>query len=145
MFKKGNTPWNKGTKPSEDTVKKMIESRKWYRHSEETKLKIVEARKGFKHSEETKLMMSESRKGKNLGDKNSSWKGDAVGNTALHHWVRKQLGKPSNCEHCGLNDKKRMYHWANKSRMYRRDLSDWLRLCVPCHKRYDLGKIELIG
>lgn len=39
------------------------------------------------------------------------------------------------------NLKHRQYHWANISRSYKRDLSDWVRLCASCHKKSDLAKI----
>lgn len=71
------------------------------------------------------------------GSDNNKWKGDDVGNKALHHWVRRQLGTPKKCEICLTTDD-RVYHWANKSHTYKRDVTDWLRLCVPCHKKYDL-------
>ena len=32
---------------------------------------------------------------------------------------------------------KKMYHWANISKSYKRNRNDWLRLCVPCHMKYD--------
>ena len=54
----------------------------------------------------------------------------------LHRWVERKLGKPMHCTHCGSTDKNR-YAWANKSREYKRDLDDWIRLCYPCHRRYD--------
>lgn len=68
--------------------------------------------------------------------KNHKWKGDKVGYRALHSWVARQLGKPSRCEHCG-DTSKRKYEWANKSHEYLRDVNDWIRLCIPCHKKYD--------
>ena len=73
----------------------------------------------------------------------NGWKGDDVGYGALHEWVVRELGKPKECEECGLNDKERVYHWANISRNYKRELTDWIRLCVPCHKLYDLHKLEI--
>lgn len=57
----------------------------------------------------------------------------------LHYWVEKQLGKPKECKSCGLTDEDRRYHWANISSEYKRDTSDWERLCVPCHKRKDMA------
>ena|SRR3990167_5050758 len=56
------------------------------------------------------------------------------GYRGLHNWVERELGKPSLCAICG-DDYRRMYHWANISGEYKRELSDWRRLCVPCHKR----------
>jgi len=74
------------------------------------------------------------------GNKNR-WKGDKVGYRALHQWIVKKLGKPTKCERCkksGLIGRK--IHWANKSHKYKRDLSNWLRLCVKCHKEFDKRK-----
>lgn len=55
---------------------------------------------------------------------------------SIHRWVEKELGKPHACEFCGTADE-RQYHWSNKSGEYKKDLRDWQRLCVPCHKTYD--------
>jgi len=55
---------------------------------------------------------------------------------ALHKWVERQLGKPMICSKCG-DAKRSRYHWSNISGEYKQDLSDWQRLCVPCHKNYD--------
>jgi hypothetical protein len=70
--------------------------------------------------------LSLTRKDKN----NPAWKGDKVGLTALHNWVRRRLLKPKLCQECG---KKPPYDLANKSGKYLRDLSDWEYLCRSCH------------
>ncbi len=72
------------------------------------------------------------------GEENHFWIGDKVGYRGLHNWIEKERGKPHYCEHC-KKDKlaHRQYHWANVSGEYRRDVSDWIRLCVKCHKKYD--------
>lgn len=70
------------------------------------------------------------------GSDASGWKGDAVGLNALHTWVSKNLGKPRKCQKCGTTTAKQ-FDWANKSRNYKRDLSDWIRLCRSCHSKYD--------
>lgn len=51
----------------------------------------------------------------------------------LHYWVERQLGKPMVCSYCNDDTRKR-YHWANISQEYKKDVSDWVRLCVSCHK-----------
>lgn len=56
------------------------------------------------------------------------------GYRALHAWVAKHLGKPQKCDVCGTTEKKR-YHWANISQEYKKDLSDWRRMCVVFHQR----------
>lgn len=69
-------------------------------------------------------------------DKSPNWKGDSVGITALHNWVERRLGKPRKCEHCSTTES-RFFDWANKSQEYKRELSDWIRLCRKCHNKYD--------
>ena len=73
------------------------------------------------------------------GELSNSWIGDKVGYEGIHGWIRKTYGRPSFCEHC-KDVTRRMYHWANISGEYKRDRKDWLRLCVPCHKKYDMVK-----
>lgn len=57
----------------------------------------------------------------------------------LHYWVEKNLGKPSKCEKCGTT-KAKSFQWANKSKKYKKNLSDWERLCPTCHYRADFLK-----
>lgn len=71
-----------------------------------------------------------------VADKNGSWKGDKVGYYGLHKWVENQLGKPKRCESC-KTIKAKKYEWANISKSYKRELSDWVRLCVSCHHYFD--------
>jgi len=99
--------------------------------------------KSHKVSEETKQKLRIA----NLGipeELHSCWLGDKVGYMGLHRWVTKHLGRPKYCAYC-QNSKleHRQYHWANLSHCYKRDLSDWIRLCAKCHKLFDLGKIKL--
>lgn len=121
---------------------------------QEARLKISLARKGMRMSGATKAKISRFFKGRKLsqahkdklgllGELNPSWRGNKVKYRALHAWVQYRLGKPHNCEHCGrTNLPHRQYHWANISRKYRRELSDWLRLCASCHKAYD-SKVKM--
>ena len=81
-----------------------------------------------------------SRKCKNA----SEWKGDKISYSGLHNWVRRLLGKPRHCAYCGSENKsEQSYHWANLSRSYKRELSDWVRLCGKCHKAFDMGRISI--
>jgi len=112
----GKIPWNKGTtgvmKPNSGSFKKG------------------------EHRSVTTQFTSEKTRGEN----NVNWKGDEVTYNSLHFWVRGNFGQPNECEHCNDNTKKsRSYQWANKSGDYKRDRDDWLRLCVSCHKKYDLA------
>ena len=56
---------------------------------------------------------------------------------ALHHWVRKNLGKPTECSSCRKTFSGKKIQWANKSGEYKKYPCDWLRLCAKCHFIYD--------
>jgi hypothetical protein len=75
-------------------------------------------------------------KGYSEGEKNGMWKGNEVGYTALHDWVKYRLGtaRDKECVYCGSED---YVDWANVSHEYKRDLTDWMPLCRKCHFKYD--------
>ena len=93
-------------------------------------------KKSVRYSINTEFKKGQTPWNKGLDYRPSTYKGDNVGMRALHTWVERKLGKPSKCEHCGDQDAKR-YEWSNKSWEYKRDLSDWQRLCTKCHMNYD--------
>lgn len=55
---------------------------------------------------------------------------------SVHQWVKRKNGQPSVCDNCSSKNSK-AYDWANISGEYRRDLSDWKRLCRSCHLFWD--------
>ena len=89
--------------------------------------KVIEANTGKKHT----CMQ---------GDKHFAWKGNKAHYDSIHDWVARYKGREKKCSNCKLNDPKRVYHWANISGEYTRDLDDWIRLCVPCHSKLDKGR-----
>ena len=131
-----------------------------HKHSEETKKHWSEIRKGVKHTEETKKKMSIARTGKHKaftekcrvaliknrlsspffvkGEGHPRWVGNSIKYSGLHKWVRSVLGKPTECEHCGVGG---WLHWANVSGQYLRESGDWIALCPKCHKIYDSVEI----
>lgn len=92
-------------------------------------------KKNFAHSKSTQF-----KKGQTLGEKNANWKGQEASYTAKHMWIRYHYGTPKKCEHCEATEDK-MYHWANISGDYLRERDDYIRLCVSCHKRYDIKRL----
>lgn len=125
----GHIPWNKGKEAPQ--ISKALKGRVL---SIEWRNKISASNTGKKQSPET----IEKRTENNRRENHYEWKGDNVGYGALHSWVQKELGYPEACEHCekkGLSGHK--IHWANKTGKYLRKHSDWLRLCVSCHRKYD--------
>jgi hypothetical protein len=113
--------------------------------SDEIKEKISKSKKGVKnpkHSDWLKknpnLYWLGKKRPELSQEKNAQWKGGDVGYRGLHIWVNNMLGKPDTCEHCGKSGLiGQRIHWANKSHQYKREISDWLRLCASCHKEYD--------
>ncbi len=104
--------------------------------SEATRQKMSLAKMGKCPANHAAALAAAHAAPKLIGADNPSWKGDAVGYGALHRWVARHRGTPSRCEKCGSESAER-YEWANPSRTYRRDLSEWARLCAPCHRTLD--------
>jgi hypothetical protein len=143
----------KGKKQSPEHIRKRIEAiRKsgGFVKTPATREKIRQAIIGKKTSEETKQKQSRAAKALGIqppvlfGEKHPQWKGDGVSYRNLHSWVERKLGKPQRCTSCGKTSEKK-YDWANISRKYKRDTSDWVRLCRKCHKAYDSHKEQMMG
>jgi len=106
-----------------------------------TKSKISESRMGEKNWAKRPEVREKIRKfmlGRLINEKHFAWKDKKVSYSGLHKWVQRKLGRPNQCEYCGeIILSPYQIHWANKSHKYLRDLTDWIRLCVPCHRKYD--------
>ena len=127
-----------GRHTSEKTKKKISKALKGRKVSPETRQKMRLAKKGKRLTEEHKKNISLAHIGMQSDEKHHLWRGDDVKYRALHAWIIRKLGKPQFCEFCSsTNLGNRKYHWANKSGNYLRNLNDWIRLCVTCHKVYD--------
>ena len=68
--------------------------------------------------------------------KGDNYKGDDITKDTLHWRIEQKYGKPEECEICGTKEAKQ-YQWSNVSGKYKEDKSDWQRLCIKCHHRYD--------
>ncbi len=56
------------------------------------------------------------------------------GYRTIHKWIVRTLGQPCKCVECGKDGLTgRQIHWANISGEYKKDINDWIRLCVRCH------------
>jgi len=62
------------------------------------------------------------------------WKGDQVGYSALHRWIRSHKEKTGVCQWC---KHKGTTQFANLDGKYSRDVNDYIELCIPCHKYFD--------
>lgn len=102
-------------------------AREWYEQNAER----AKSRESARYHRQKQL------KGYATGERIANWKGDGAGYAALHKWVVRWKGKPSQCVRCGKSGEGR-YEWANKDHSYRRVLDDWLRLCHRCHYIFDI-------
>ena len=64
---------------------------------------------------------------------------EEVGYKVLHDWVKANKIDTGKCEKCPSI---KNLEWSNISGEYKRDLTDWQRLCKKCHCKYDF---EMFG
>jgi hypothetical protein len=69
---------------------------------------------------------------------NPSWKGNKVGYSGVHTWIKRNWERKGICELCGSN---RYVDWHNKDKKYTRNRNDWEELCRKCHMKED-GRIN---
>ena len=130
----GKIPHNKGISPSAEVINKIKEHSGHFQ-TETTKEKI---RKAMKKIDISRLHGS--------FEKHPHWKGDDAGVSAIHKWVYRKLGNPETCEHCGKTGLKgNKINWANTDHKYKRDLKYWIRLCISCHRKYDIEKNQFVN
>lgn len=138
---KGRIPWNKGLKGKQVGWNKGVKGlQPWHNISGLNKKGEAPWNKG------KKLHYEVWNKGKSReefkGNKHPLWKGEKVSYRNLHRWVERELGKPEYCWSCGAKLFGKRIHWANISHEYRRDLEDFARLCVKCHRLYDKNQLD---
>lgn len=123
LAKKGKIAWNKG-KPAPWAKWEVL-------MTPESRKKMAESKRGKPSPNKGKFFPL--LKGKN----NHNWMGNKVSYSALHHWIRRELGMPGECVYCGSSAVMGRLEWASVSHHATRDLSDYIPLCIPCHREYD--------
>jgi hypothetical protein len=75
------------------------------------------------------------------GGRHGLWKGEKVGYHALHAFLSRRYGKPKECAACGVagvsKNGRWTIEWANTTGVYNRQLKNWKKLCVSCHRKED--------
>ena len=78
------------------------------------------------------------RKSKKVGEENARWKGDDVGYSGIHMWLRANFGAANWCESITCSRKSKNYNWCKVQGMeYERRRENFIQLCVSCHRYYD--------
>jgi hypothetical protein len=70
------------------------------------------------------------------------YKGEKASYVAKHMWIYKYYGKARFCIIDKRHQTKR-FAWANLSKTYKRDMSDWVPMCYSCHAVMDKYKYTL--
>jgi len=54
----------------------------------------------------------------------------------VHLWIKSRYGKADKCVFC--NKKSKKYEWSlKKGKKYAKDINNFQKLCVACHRNYD--------
>lgn len=124
--------------------------------------RFIKGSSGFnrKHTKESKRKMSESskrrfeteipyNKGKKYPGRINSGSFKRVDNPSksallkrAHDWIRRQSDEPDECWHRHLGNCSKTFQWSNVSNKYKEEISDWQKLCIRHHKKYDLKKYD---
>ena len=149
-FKKGSKPWNKDKKgihlsKASEFKKGMTPHNKGISMTEKQKEHLRKTNRGKRFSPKTEFISEQLK-----GEKNYKWKGDEVGYWGVHTWIQRTLGKAKECKNrtkqyfsFKCSKKSFNFDWANKSRTYKREVSDWVELCHSCHLKADKRKLDI--
>lgn len=69
-------------------------------------------------------------KGSTSNENNPNWNPEA-GRGPILEWVKRRIGRPKKCSECNTNKSGR-FVWYSRSGEYKRDTSDYIRLCNSC-------------
>lgn len=78
-----------------------------------------------------------------VGKNARGYKENGIGYGGIHDWIKRVAGKASKCENERCTGLGKRFEWANISKKYKRDVSDWKQLCSKCHKVFDLTQDEI--
>ena len=125
---KGKLTGNKNPAKRVEVRRKISNSKKGMIFSQKHRKNLSLAKKGTHPSINTEFKIGHKINKSELKRGTNEYK-------SLHIWVSKMLGKPLICRNCGETEKR--IEWANKSREYKKDVTDWIELCNKCHFKYD--------
>ena len=101
-------------------------------------------------SKETREKMAAAKRGKPSASRGKPRTPSGNMLQVAHSFMKLNFGQPQSCQFCECEkdgprttkDGRDAYHWANISGEYKLDPLDWYRLCIKCHKNYDMQKLR---
>jgi hypothetical protein len=84
-----------------------------------------------KESEAITRMYQEHPEYKLVKENSPHWKGDFVGLSQVHKFVRNNKPRPKCCEICSLEKTRLVVH--NPTQTYKRKIEDYQWICYSCH------------
>jgi hypothetical protein len=88
--------------------------------------------RGSTATPEKRRKTSESKR----GERNPSWRGDAVGYNAIHSWLSRRHPRRGVCDHCGKSTPTQ-YAFLRHPEPHTRQREDYAELCSSCHLKLD--------
>lgn len=75
------------------------------------------------------------------GEIHPLWRGDEVGYSGIHIWLKDNYGKASQCQNINCKSVSKNYDWAKlRGVEYKRNRSNFIQLCKSCHRKYDVNE-----
>lgn len=57
----------------------------------------------------------------------------------IHSWLRSEYGNANSCSSLECDGLSKKYNWAlKKGKEYEKNISNYRKLCIRCHKKYDM-------
>lgn len=80
-----------------------------------------------------------------------NWKEEDYSYDAVHYWIVRHYGSAVRCDKEGCSYPKKTkngtilpyakkFCWSNLSGEYKRDITDWMQMCMSCNMLHDWGK-----
>lgn len=107
-------------------MKRTLEHNKKISHALKGKKKTVKHRRNMSIASKQRCSVPEN---------NPNYRGDRVGYTGIHLWLRKHHEKHGVCQFC--EEQKRTVWALISAKDYERKRENFIELCYKCHRNYD--------
>lgn len=81
--------------------------------------------------------LSEQHRDNLAAENNYAWKGEAASYSVIHQVLRRRYPKSGTCSTCTRAGGKTEYAFLKHPAPHTRNITDYVELCPPCHRRMD--------